>query len=221
MAAWYLGLTAFALACAYIGRGLRRGHGVLIICAYLAFAGVVLATAYSSRVGLLLSIAVPAVVGIALAARLLRSSGGRAGARPGAEGNTANAEQSSTRRRSRSRWRPARSQMAAARPRRTPADAAAPGARARSITPCRLVGQAGLVPRACDQLADRRDRCDPRTPRHPDRAPDRRTLLRTAHRPLGTDRNRRRLGDRARGASSASPTRSGARPRTSCSSARW
>ena len=48
VAAWYLGLTAFALACAYIGLGLRRGHGVLIICGYLAFVGVVLATAYSS-----------------------------------------------------------------------------------------------------------------------------------------------------------------------------
>ena len=74
MAAWYLGLTAFALASAYIARGLRRGHGVLIICAYLAFGGVVLATAYSSHLGLLLSIAVPAVVGIGVAARLLRRS---------------------------------------------------------------------------------------------------------------------------------------------------
>ena len=46
VAAWYLGMTAFALACAYIGRGLRRGHGALIICTYLAFVGIVLATAY-------------------------------------------------------------------------------------------------------------------------------------------------------------------------------
>ena len=37
-------MTAFALACAYIGRGLRRAHGALIICTYLAFVGVVLAT---------------------------------------------------------------------------------------------------------------------------------------------------------------------------------
>ena len=93
MAAWYLGLTAFALACAYIARGLRRGHGVLIICAYLAFCGVLLATAYSSRVGLLLSTAVPAVVGIALATRLLRNSRGRTRARAGAEGNKADGEQ--------------------------------------------------------------------------------------------------------------------------------
>ena len=93
MAAWYLGLTAFALACAYVGRGLRRGHGVLIICAYLAFAGVVLSTAYSSRPGLLLSIAVPAIVGIPLAARLLRRSDGRNGPQVGANGNPANGEQ--------------------------------------------------------------------------------------------------------------------------------
>ena len=83
VAGWYFGLTAFALGCAYVGRGLRRLHGALIICGYLAFGGVVLATAYSSRVGLLLSIVVPAVVGIALAARLLSSSDGRTGARPG------------------------------------------------------------------------------------------------------------------------------------------
>ena len=45
VAAWYLAMTALALACAYIGRGLRRAHGALIICAYVAFVGVVLATA--------------------------------------------------------------------------------------------------------------------------------------------------------------------------------
>jgi len=46
VAAWYFGLTAFALACAYSGRGLQRGHGVIITCAYLAFVGLVLAGAY-------------------------------------------------------------------------------------------------------------------------------------------------------------------------------
>lgn len=44
-AAWYLGLTIFALACAYLGHGLRRVHGVLILAAYLAFAGVLVARA--------------------------------------------------------------------------------------------------------------------------------------------------------------------------------
>jgi hypothetical protein len=45
VAGWYLGLTVFALAVAYASSGLRRGHGVLIIGAYLTFAGLVLATA--------------------------------------------------------------------------------------------------------------------------------------------------------------------------------
>ena len=78
VAAWYLGLTAFALATAYISRGLRPGHGALIICGYLSFGGVVVATAYSSHVGVLLSLVVPGVAGIALATSLLRSDRGTA-----------------------------------------------------------------------------------------------------------------------------------------------
>jgi len=46
VAAWYLGLTAVALAGAYLGRGLGRGYGVLIIGAYVVFAALVLGTAY-------------------------------------------------------------------------------------------------------------------------------------------------------------------------------
>lgn len=42
VAAWYLGLTAFALLLAYAGRGLRRRSGALIICGYLAFVVVLL-----------------------------------------------------------------------------------------------------------------------------------------------------------------------------------
>ena len=42
VAAWYLGLTAVTLACAYAGRGLRRAHGALIICGYVAFIAAVL-----------------------------------------------------------------------------------------------------------------------------------------------------------------------------------
>ncbi len=37
VAAWYLGLTVFALAFAYRDRGLRRSAGALIIAAYLGF----------------------------------------------------------------------------------------------------------------------------------------------------------------------------------------
>jgi len=42
IAGWYLGLTGVSLACAFAGHGLRRGHGVLIIILYLAFAAAVL-----------------------------------------------------------------------------------------------------------------------------------------------------------------------------------
>ena len=77
IAMWYLALTAFSLACAYLGRGLLRGHGVLIICGYLAFAGVVLSLAYASRRGLVLSIAIPTACGIPLAGWLLHNSHAR------------------------------------------------------------------------------------------------------------------------------------------------
>jgi len=43
VAASYAGLTLFALAVAYRDRGLRRGAGVTIIIAYLAFAAVLVA----------------------------------------------------------------------------------------------------------------------------------------------------------------------------------
>ncbi len=42
VAGCYLGLTAVTLVCAYAGRGLRRAHGALIICGYLAFVAAVL-----------------------------------------------------------------------------------------------------------------------------------------------------------------------------------
>ena len=76
IAAWYLGLTAFALASAYLSRGLRRPHGVLIICAYLAFVGIVIATAYGYHSGWALSTTVLVVGALVLAQQLLRSHGG-------------------------------------------------------------------------------------------------------------------------------------------------
>jgi cation:H+ antiporter len=75
VAAWYLGLTVFALGCAYVGGGLGRGEGVLIICAYLAFAGLILTSAYSSPTGVVLGTVIPVAVGVALAARMMRRSG--------------------------------------------------------------------------------------------------------------------------------------------------
>jgi cation:H+ antiporter len=45
VAAWYVGLTVFALLSAYVASGLRRTHGTVIVCAYLAFVGALLASA--------------------------------------------------------------------------------------------------------------------------------------------------------------------------------
>jgi cation:H+ antiporter len=44
VAASYLALTAFVLVAAYVGRGLRRPVGLMIIAAYLAFAAALVAT---------------------------------------------------------------------------------------------------------------------------------------------------------------------------------
>jgi cation:H+ antiporter len=77
VAAWYFGLTALALACAYMGRGLRRWHGALIIGAYVAFVGTVLGSAYASPAGVLLSAAVPAAGAIAFTAWRMLSLGPR------------------------------------------------------------------------------------------------------------------------------------------------
>jgi cation:H+ antiporter len=44
-AAWYLGLTAFALLCAYAARGLTRLHGALIAGAYAVFVAAIIVSA--------------------------------------------------------------------------------------------------------------------------------------------------------------------------------
>jgi hypothetical protein len=44
IACWYVGLTALTLVLAYVGHGLRRPSGWLIIAAYLVFVIVLLAT---------------------------------------------------------------------------------------------------------------------------------------------------------------------------------
>ena len=80
VAVWYFALTALVLVLAYIGRGLRREHGALIICAYLAFGGVLLASAYSSPAGIMLSIATSLVLATLPGTRLIRTHG---------QGNTA------------------------------------------------------------------------------------------------------------------------------------
>ena len=60
---WYLGLTVLALGCAYAGSGLLRGEGILIIGAYLAFAGLILTSVYASTVGMVLGTTLPVVLG--------------------------------------------------------------------------------------------------------------------------------------------------------------
>jgi cation:H+ antiporter len=47
VAAWYVGLTGFALAAAYRSRGLHRGSGALIVGAYLVFAVTLAVVAYA------------------------------------------------------------------------------------------------------------------------------------------------------------------------------
>jgi hypothetical protein len=44
VAGWYVGLTGLTLVLAYIGRGLRRSSGALIIAAYVLFVTVLLVT---------------------------------------------------------------------------------------------------------------------------------------------------------------------------------
>ncbi len=85
IAVWYLGLTVFALLCAYRVSGLRRSAGALIICAYLAFAGLILTGAYSSTTGILVWTALPVAIGIAFAGwtRWRRQSHGPGGPGPG------------------------------------------------------------------------------------------------------------------------------------------
>jgi cation:H+ antiporter len=46
VAASYIAMTVLALTYVYVNRGLRRGAGIVIVTAYLAFAAVLLATAY-------------------------------------------------------------------------------------------------------------------------------------------------------------------------------
>lgn len=46
IAAWYIGLTAAVLQLGYRDRGFGRAAGILVIAAYLAFAGSLLASVY-------------------------------------------------------------------------------------------------------------------------------------------------------------------------------
>jgi len=65
IAGWYLGLTGVVLVFAWRDRGIRRPVGVLIIAAYLGFAGSLLVTAYAPR------LLTPADLGTAAAAAVV------------------------------------------------------------------------------------------------------------------------------------------------------
>jgi len=84
IACWYLGLTVVALGCAYGASGLRRGHGVLIISAYLALVGLILTSAGSSTAAILLWTALPSAIGIVLAVLMRRRQGTRGNSQPAA-----------------------------------------------------------------------------------------------------------------------------------------
>jgi Ca2+/Na+ antiporter len=45
VAAWYVGLTLFALVGAYLARGITRRYGIAILCAYVAFTAALLISA--------------------------------------------------------------------------------------------------------------------------------------------------------------------------------
>ncbi len=70
-AVWYLGLTAAVLAFAYRDRGLWRVTGILVIAAYVVFAGSILGLAYAgpqhARIAIVAGLAVAAVFGARLA----------------------------------------------------------------------------------------------------------------------------------------------------------
>ncbi len=72
-AVWYLGLTAAVLAFAYRDRGIGRQTGILVMAAYLVFAGSILALAYAvphgTGIALLAGLAVAGVFGARLVAR--------------------------------------------------------------------------------------------------------------------------------------------------------
>ena len=71
-AAWYAGLTILALILAWRHRGLRRGHGALIVAAYLMFVASLLASVAGHGVPLPLVLLLAGIITLAAAAALIR-----------------------------------------------------------------------------------------------------------------------------------------------------
>ncbi len=84
VAAWYAGLTILALILAWRHRGLRRGHGSLIVAAYLMFVVSLLASVAAHTVPLPLALPLAAIITLAAAVTLVpwprRPAGQNAGA---------------------------------------------------------------------------------------------------------------------------------------------
>jgi cation:H+ antiporter len=71
VAVWYIGLTGLVLAFAYRDHGVRRHVGVLVIAAYVVFAGSLLVSAYAPALGSLVATAGGVAVAVLAAALLL------------------------------------------------------------------------------------------------------------------------------------------------------
>ena len=70
IAAWYTGLTAVVLVFAYRDRGIGRAAGILVIAAYLVFAGSLLAAAYVPSHPCRVAVAAAAVLAVVFGVRL-------------------------------------------------------------------------------------------------------------------------------------------------------
>ena len=71
IAAWYTGLTAVVLVFAYRDRGIGRAAGILVIAAYLVFAGSLLAAAYVPWHPYRIAVAAAAALAVVFAVRLV------------------------------------------------------------------------------------------------------------------------------------------------------
>jgi cation:H+ antiporter len=71
VAAWYAGLTVLALVLAWRHSGLRRGHGALIVAAYLMFIANLLVGVARSSVALPLGVLLAGIITVAAAAALI------------------------------------------------------------------------------------------------------------------------------------------------------
>ncbi len=70
IAAWFTGLTAVVLVFAYRDRGIGRAVGILVIAAYLVFAGSLLAAAYMPSHPYRIAVAAAAVLAVVFGVRL-------------------------------------------------------------------------------------------------------------------------------------------------------